>query len=371
MFRTALCDLLGIDYPVLQAPMGGVVTPALAAAVSRAGGLGILAGVNLPPEELRRQIRQVRELTDRPFGANLLLPTELREPVDASRIPDETVRAVQGTLNRFRERLGIPPTFERPPSVPDLVDAAFDVIVEERVPLFSIGLGKPTKEMVTRCHEQGTKVIAMLATVRDALEVAKTGVDAIVAQGAEAGGHRSTWTKRPSPEFAAIGTMALVPQVVEAVQVRVIAAGGIMDGRGLLAALMLGATGVLMGTRFIATVESAAPGCHKQALIDGDSDATTISDAFTGRYARFLRNAFIEEYRASGSPVFPAVVQQLAARDITTAAAERGDGQYYPLYAGQGVGMIHDLPGAADVVHAVIREVHSAMAALPMRVRLA
>src|ERR671937_776966 len=145
-FRTPLCDLLGIEYPLLQAPMQGVVTPALVAAVSQAGGLGIIPGIGLPPEELRRQIRQVRELTDRPFGANLLLLTELRPPVDATRIPEETVRAVQSTLNRFRERLGIPSTFERPASTPDFSDGALEVILEERVPVFSIGLGKPTPE---------------------------------------------------------------------------------------------------------------------------------------------------------------------------------------------------------------------------------
>ncbi len=369
-FRTPLCDLFGIEYPIFQAPMFGIVTPAMVAAVGRAGGLGIIPGITLPPDELRRQIQEVRKLTDRPFGVNLLLHPDIHYPVDPARIPDEQVRLVQGALNRFRERLGLPTTLERPAKIPNLVDAAFEVIVEERVPVFSIGLGNPSPSMVERCHKRGIKVIAMVATVADALEVVKSGVDAIVAQGAEAGGHRSTWVKRPSPEFATIGTMALVPQIVDAVKVPVIAAGGLMEGRGLMAALMLGATGVLMGTRFIATAESAAPIFHKQALIERDSDSTTLTDAFTGLYARVLRNTFTEEYAASKSPVFPPIVQQVAARDITAAANSRGDGQYYPLYAGQGVGMINDLPSAGDMVHAIIREARDLMANLPKKIQI-
>lgn len=191
-FRTTLCDLLGIEYPVLQAGMSGVATPELVAAVSGAGGLGILTGTLLAPEELRNRIRQVRKLTDRPFGVNLLLHTDLRPPVDVKRIPESTVHAVQEMLNRFRERLSLQRTQARPASIPDLLDATFEVILEERVPIFSIGLGNPTSEMIRRCHERGIKVIAMVATVEDARQVMASGVDAIVAQGGEAGGHRST-----------------------------------------------------------------------------------------------------------------------------------------------------------------------------------
>ena len=178
-------------------------------------------------------------------------------------------------------------------------------------------------------------------------------------------------TRLPRSPAVTIGPSlpALHPSSWVIERVPVVAAGGIMDGRGLMAALMLGATGALMGTRFIATRESAAPSFHKQALVEGDSDSTTITDAFTGRYARVLRNTYTEEYAASGAPVFPAVIQQLAARDITATAAAQGDGRFYPLYAGQGVGMIRDLPGAADIVYATIREAQGVMAALPRRVR--
>jgi len=369
-FRTGLCDLLGIEYPILQSGMGGVAGPDLVAEVSRAGGLGILAGLNLPTDELCRRIRQVRELTDRPFGVNLWLHAELRPPVDVARIPDDSVRAVQSQLNRFRERLDLPTTLARPSGVPDLIDAAFEVILEERVPVWSIGLGDPGPEMVRRCRERGIKVIAMVATVEDARAVVASGVDAIVAQGGEAGGHRSTWVRGPSRDAANVGTMALVPQVVDAVDLPVVAAGGIADGRGLVAAIALGATGILLGTRFVATRESAAAEFWKKAILERDSEATTVSDAVTGLYSRFLRNTFIEEYAASGAPVFPALVQHLAAQDIFAEGNRRQDAEYVPMATGQSVGLIHDLPGAGDVVHAIVREACAVMAALPRRARV-
>ncbi len=155
--HTALCDLLGIRFPVLQAPMARVVTPELIAEVGRAGGLGILAGTGLPPDELRRQIGRIRELSDRPFGVNLILHPSVWHPMDPDEVPEQTLRSIQTVLNRFRERLGIPTTLGRPPRLPAITDAAFDVIVAERVPVFSVGVGKPTAEMVARCHAQGVR----------------------------------------------------------------------------------------------------------------------------------------------------------------------------------------------------------------------
>ncbi len=368
-FRTALCDLLGIEYPIIQSGMGTVAGAQLAAAVSSAGGLGVLAGLNLTADELRRQIREVRALTDRPFGVNLWLHSELRPPADVASIPENTVRAVQSVLNRFRERLGLAETFARPSKSPDLFDAAFEVILEERVPVWSAAMGNPTAEMVERCHQRGIKVISMVATVEDARAVAAAGVDAVVAQGGEAGGHRSTGVKARSREAATIGTLALVPQVVDAVKVPVIAAGGIADGRGLVAAVALGASGVLLGTRFVATRESQAAAFYKRAVIERGSDSTAITDAFTGLYARVFRNTFTEEYAASGAPVLPTLVQARAARDIFTKATAQGNPEYAPMWAGQSCGLIHDLPGAADVVRAIVREGRAAMPALAQRIK--
>jgi nitronate monooxygenase len=238
------------------------------------------------------------------------------------------------------------------------------VIVEERVPLWSIGLGNPGTEMTRECHRRGIKVMAMVATVDDARAVAAAGVDLIVAQGSEAGGHRSTFTKRESAEAAAIGTMALVPQVVDAVRVPVIAAGGIADGRGLVAALALGASGVLLGTRFVATRESTAPEFWKKRLLERDAEATTVTDVFTGLYARALANTFSREYAGSGAPVLPPLVQRSAANDVYLAALKQGEGEYYPMWSGQSVGLIHDLPGAGEVIQAIVREARQTLVAL-------
>lgn len=369
VLRTALCDLLGIEYPLLQSGMGGVAGPELVAAVSDAGGLGIVGGAHLAADDLRRRIRRTRELTARPFGVNLLLHSQMYPPADVSRIGSDIVSRIQGTLDRFRERLGIPAQHARPEPYPDLVGPAFEVILEERVAVFSIGLGCPPLEMVRRCHAQNMRVIAMIATVDDARRVAASGVDAIVVQGGEAGGHRSTWVKPASADRALIGTLALVPQVADAVSLPLIAAGGIGDGRGVAAAFALGAAGALVGTRFVATRESTAPAFYKRALVDAGADDTTVTDAYTGIYARVLRNAFVEQYAASGSPVLPAFVHSRTARDIFAAALQREDADHYPMWAGQGVGMIRDLPGAADVVASLVRETLAVMDGVSARVR--
>ena len=211
----------------------------------------------------------------------------------------------------------------------------------------------------------------MVATVEDARAVAASGVDAIVAQGSEAGGHRSTWVKRPSPDAASVGTMALVPQIVDAVQVPVVAAGGIDDGRGLVAALALGAVGILLGTRFVATRESTAPEFWKKSLLEREGDDTTVTDAFSGLWLRTLRNTYTAEYQVSGAPVLPPLLQTRAAQDVVEEARRRGEGKYFPMLAGQSVGLVRDLPGAGEVVETIIREARVVLAGLPRRARTA
>jgi nitronate monooxygenase len=303
----------------------------------------------------------VRAATDRPFGVNLFMPDQLRPPVDPATIPDDTVRAVQATLNDFRARLGLAPTTSRPPAVPDLIPGALEVILDERPAVFSIGLGRPEPELVSRCHGRGIKVMAMVTTVADARAVERSGVDLIVAQGAEAGGHRSTWAKPPSVESVSVGTLTLVPQVVDAVGVPVIAAGGIADGRGLVAALALGAAGALLGTRFVATREAAAPEFHKKVLLESEGEATTLTDSITGLWARFVRNTYTSEYDASGTPVFPAMLQARAAQDIFGHGGQHADPAWFPMPTGQSVGLVHDLPGAGEVVERIIREARAVL----------
>ena len=369
-FRTRLSDLLAIDYPILQSGMGLIAGPDLVAEVSGAGALGIVAGFMLSADQLRAAIRDVRTRTNRPFGVNLWLSSDLRS-VGASGAPsDASIQAVQAALNPMRASLGLPALTTRP-SVPDLVPSALQVILDERVPILSIAVGSPDPDLVAECHRRGTKVIAMVTTVADAKTVEASGVDAVVAQGAEAGGHRAHFEKPPSPERGAVGTLALVPQLVDSLRVPVIAAGGIADGRGLVAALALGATGVLLGTRFLATRESMAFAAFKKAVLEESGEDTSVTDAFTGRYARVLRTAFVEHYARAGAPVLPFPWQYLVAADIYREAVARDHRDYFPLVAGQSVGLINNLPTAVEVVESVIREARTVLQEkLPRDLRL-
>ena len=361
VLRTRLCDLLSIDYPVLQSGMGLIAGPDLVAEVSGAGALGIVAGFMLSADQLRAAIREVRARTNRPFGVNLWLSADLRTAGAATAPADDSIQVVEAALNPIRETLGLPAVTARPFLPPGLVPAALEVVLEERVPVLSIAVGSPDPDLVAECHRREIKVIAMVTTVADAMTVEAAGVDAVVAQGAEAGGHRAHFEKPPSLERGAVGTFALVPQVADALRVPVVAAGGIADGRGLVAALALGATGVLLGTRFVATRESMAFGAFKKALLEESADDTRVTDAFTGRYARVLRTAFLERYERSGAPVLPFPWQYLVAADIYREAVAGDHRDYFPLAAGQSVGLINNLPTAAEVVDSVIREARAVL----------
>src|SRR5437667_190027 len=358
---SSLCRSLKITYPILQSGMGRVAGPDLVGAVARAGGLGILAGLNLTPDDLRGQIRRVRELTTGTFGVNLWLHPDLHPPIDPSSVPAEDVEAATAALNRARLAIGLRESVAPPLQRPDTIDDAFNVILDERVPVWSIGLGLPAADMLSRCHDRGVQVMVMVANVDDARTAADLGVDFIVAQGVEAGGHRSTWRAKAAAD---VGTLALVPEVVDAVRVPVIAAGGIADGRGLVAALALGAAGVLMGTRFVATRESMAPEFWKQRILAAASDQTIVTTAFTGLRARVLRSQFAQDYAASGAPVLPGLLPAALEQDIWAAASKENRPDYFPLYAGQSVGVIRDLPGAGDVVGAIVAEAKSTLTQL-------
>jgi nitronate monooxygenase len=348
-----LCTQLSIRHPIVQSGMGGVAGPELTAEVSRAGALGILAGLNLTPDDLRAQIRRIRALTDAPFGVNLWLHPDIRTPLEPARLPPQDIAAVNAALNAARRAVGVPESSATPARRPDDVAAKIEVILDERVPVWSIGLGVPEPDIVARCHARGIVVMVMVTNVGDALGAVATGADIIVAQGAEAGGHRSTWRAEARND---VGTFSLVPEVVDAVAVPVIAAGGIADGRGLVAAQALGAAGVMLGTRFVATQESMAADAWKQAIVRSTSDQTTITRTFTGLPARVLRSRFASDYDTTGAPVLPGLLQAALAQDLWAAAKREDRPDYFPLYAGQSVGVIRDLPRAADVIAAIVEE---------------
>ena len=346
----ALCTSLGIRYPIIQSGMSRVAGPELVAAVSNAGGLGILPALRLEPDDLRAQIRRIRELTKAPFGVHLWLHPDVVRPAAPESIEPRALAAAQQKLNEIRARVGLGASNATPGRFPELVARNFDVILDERVPVWSIGLGNPGPEMVQRCRERDVRVMAMVTNVGDARTVADAGVDVIVAQGTEAGGHRSNWTD----EADEAGTMVIVPRIADAVTQPVIAAGGIVDGRGLVAALALGAAGVMLGTRFIATRESIAPSFFKDAVVNAGAGDTVVSRAFTGLPMRTLRNEFTSTY--GDGPVLPPLLQSNAAEDIVKAAAQSGDARYFPMPAGESAGLISDMPSAADVVRSIVEE---------------
>ena len=350
-----LQHVLGIDAPILQSGMGGVAGADLAAAVSDAGGLGVLAALRLQPEQVRLAIREIREKTDKPFGVNIWLHDDVRTPPDPSAVPDDIVRGSQAVLNEFRPRFDLPATVARPEAGPDLVNAALDVMIEERIPVFSAAIGVPEAALVQRFHDVGTIVVAMVATVDDAVAAVDNGADVIVAQGTESGGHRSYGTKRDKHDAVGQSTLTLVPLVIDQVGARapVVAAGGIVDGRGLAAMLALGADGVLLGSRFVATKESLASPVWKQRMTTGDR-TTTLTDGFTGQWARVLTSEFTERWDEAGAEAPPGLMQSALGRDVFGSAAKVDDDQLRPLYAGAGIAAMDDIPGAGEVVLRIV-----------------
>ncbi|MFT7475802.1 MAG: nitronate monooxygenase [Verrucomicrobiales bacterium] len=343
--------------------MGGVAGSELAAAVCNAGGLGVLAALRLEPDQVRAAIGEIRERTDQPFGVNLWLHKDVRNSRDPATIPEDVVRGSQSVLNQFRPRFDLDATLDRPPAAIDLVDSALDVLIEEQVPVFSAGLGVPERELVERFHRGGTKVVAMVATIEDGLEAAANGVDVVIAQGTESGGHRSYGDKRSHAEVIGTSTMTLVPAMIAAVgdQVPVVAAGGIVDGRGLAAMLALGADGVLLGTRFVATKESLASDMWKNRMTSGDR-TTALTDGFTGQWARVLKSEFTDEWQSSGAEALPGLLQSDAGRDLFGAAKRLDDDQLQPLYAGAAVGALVDVPGAGEVVKTLVSDARASLA---------
>ncbi len=337
---------LGIEHPVIQAPMaGGPSTPELAAAVSEAGALGSWAGGALPPEAIQAAIRQIRRLTSRPFGVNLFAPVPAPSPTD-----EERARA-SAALEPFRRELGLA-TPERLAARPRF-EEQLEAVLAERVPVFSFTFGALDAATVRRLKERGTFVMGTATTPAEAVALASVGVDAVVAQGSEAGGHRGTFGG--PAEGGLIGTLALVPQVADRVRVPVVAAGGIMDGRGLAAALCLGACAAQMGTAFLATPESGASPAYKEAVLEpADEDRTALTRAFSGRLARGVRNRLMVEVERAGA-ILPFPDQNALTQDIRQAAARERRAEMLSLWAGQAVSLA-TARAARDVVLGTVEQ---------------
>jgi nitronate monooxygenase len=350
--ETPAAARLGVRYPIVQAPMAGVTTPSLAAAVSNAGGLGSLGAAWLSPDELRAAIRSVRALTDRPFMVNLFAWPELRE------IETDAAAAMRESLAATRAELGAEDPDPAAPDVEAHLTAQLEVLLDERVPVFGFIFGIPDFAAI---QEAGAAIVGTATTVAEARALEAAGVDLIVAQGWEGGGHRGTFD-RPIEEVE-VGTVVLVPQVVDAISLPVLAAGGIMDGRGIAAALALGAHGAWLGTAFIATPESQAGELYRQALPRTAAEATIVTTAFSGRHARMLRTQIVDRIERAGVRPLPFPAQLSLTRPLQDAAGRAGDAEMMFLLAGQGAALARDLP-AGELVETLVAETARAISRL-------
>jgi len=301
VIHTQLCDLLGITHPIIQGGMAWVATAELSAAVSEAGGLGILGGGNAPPEYIRNQIQELRRRTDKPFGVNVPLFSEYAD---------------------------------------DLIE----VCIAERVPIVSTGAGNPGPA-IKQLKAEGIIVIPVVASVALARRLEKAGADAIVAEGMESGGH-----------IGDVGTLPLIPQVVEAVKIPVIAAGGIATGRGFAAALILGAAGVQMGTRFICAEECTAHDNYKKRVVKAGDRSTMTSGASLGHPVRALRNPMSRKYAELEHSGITEEELIAFGTGALRRAAEEGDWNTGTFMAGQCAGLINDVLPARDILEEVVVE---------------
>jgi NAD(P)H-dependent flavin oxidoreductase YrpB (nitropropane dioxygenase family) len=378
VLHTPLCDLLGIEYPVILAGMGpvagGIMGPVatrrLAAAVSNAGGLGVIGGVAYGPDELRAEIRSLREMTDRPFGVDLLFAENLMRPRrgDAERLPGRELLPPETTerLKQMAASLGVTwkedPSPVRVPPIPagkSYVGAQMEVVLDEKVPVLASGLGSPGP-WVSELHARGAKVIALVGNVRGARRVAQDGVDVVVAQGTEAGGHTGK-----------IATLALVPQVADAVApTPVVAAGGIADGRGLAAVLALGAIGAWCGTAFLVAEEANQPPLQQQRIVDAAAEDTVVTRLYSGKTMRNITNPLIEAWEASGIQALPMGLQGVLTRDLLYSIRQAGREDLLMNAAGQTAGMLHRVRPAREILEEMVEQAAEILGReLPGRVR--
>jgi nitronate monooxygenase len=332
---------LGIDLPIVSAPMGGgPSTPALVAAVSEAGGLGSLAGGYSSPDRLRADIAAVRAATSKPFAVNLFAPTPA-EPTD------EQLEAGLAATEPYRQELDLPARLTASGPWAEDFDDQISVLVGERVPVVSFTFGLFPAAAMAALHDAGSLLVGTATTVEEAVTLVSAGSDLVCAQGSEAGAHRGTFLV--DYDQALVGTLALVPQICDAVDAPVLAAGGIMDGRGVAAALALGAAAAQMGTAFLISDEAIISPAWRGAIETASDDPTRLTRALTGRYARGLENRFMREMRAVEREVPAYPVQNRLTQPLRAAATQAGDPQMLSLWAGQAVRLAARGP-AADLV---------------------
>ena len=355
MAAIKLLQRFGIEHPILLAPMAGAGgTPELAAAVSNAGGLGAWGGAYAKPEEIAGAIRRIRQLTHRPFNINLFAGGyETNRKVDPQPMLEIMAEA--------HARLGLPAPL-LPPVPADPFDAQLEAVLEERPPVFSFTFGMPSAAQIAALKKRGISVTGTATTVQEARQLEQAGVDAIAAQGAEAGAHRGSFA---APfEDSMIPLAVLVREICASTALPVIASGGIMDGRDVAKAMALGAAAVQLGTAFLPCPESGAAPAYKRALLEAKTDTTVITRAFSGRPARGLTNAFIAMVAGKEDSILPFRQQNDLTRPMRNAAGQQWIADFISLWAGQGVARSRAMP-AADLVKTLVDETLRAEVARP------
>jgi len=326
---TRAAQLLGIEYPIIQAPFGGLPSQHLTATVSNLGGLGSLGAVTLGRSAIKEVIAEIRSLTERHFAINLWVSTSDQ---GASHISAEAIdQAIQSYTSYYAE-LGI----ERPSHV-EVRSQDFEAqvvsAIDAHAPILSFTFGIPPAEVLAECRKQRIRTIGTATTPEEAVALEEAGLELIVASGFEGGGHRGSFLR--SARDSLIGSVSLIPQVVDAVRVPVIAAGGIADARGIAAALALGAEGVQIGTAFLPCAGSGASKKHVAALLSEAAKRTGLTDAFTGRLARGIKNRLMDELKNRSSPPLPFPLQHTLTQTYAGPAAQQGKTELMALWAGQ------------------------------------
>ena len=349
---TPLCDRLGIRLPIIQAPMPSASTPALVAAVSNAGALGSFGSNLSQPEAMVRDAEAARALTHAPFNMNLFVSTQPAEISAAAQ------RGALDAVAVYYKELGLPPPEPvRAPYAPDL-EVQLRAIEEIRPAVFTFHLGDLPPERVRRIQVLGVKVGGSANCIAEARHLEALGVDFVVAQGAEAGGHRGSYLRDPYESMT--GTLALVRMIARNVQCPVVAAGGIMDGAGIAAVLALGAQAAWLGTAFVPCPESGASREHKHGILNANEDTTLITKKFSGKPARAISNRFIRDMHERGAPHLAFPAQNAVTRPLRAASTRAGSPDFGSLYAGQAASLSRALP-AAELVAALEAETLEAL----------
>jgi NAD(P)H-dependent flavin oxidoreductase YrpB (nitropropane dioxygenase family) len=346
--KTPLCELLGIEYPILQAGMGGVAFGPLAAAVSAAGGLGTIAAISPTPQRVEEEIKLVRSLTDKPLCVDIGFPA--RAPKEIAEVKLDNLPEPVRQLQREVEAMGVPvnPVDDKAMSIDD-AKAKLEICFRHKVEVVACALGTP-QWAVEECHAHGVKVIGIVGSAKHAKSAIRNGADVIVVQGTEGGGHTGD-----------VGLITLLAEVLEFATVPVVAAGGIVNGSQIAGVLTQGAQGVWVGTRFINTFESSVGKNYKQSIVDAGYDSTIRSLLFDGLYVRQIRNRFTEVWEGHENELLPYPLQRMAMSPVRFAAAAADLKDQQALPAGQGSSLIKDVLPAGEVLQRLVKETVSAL----------